>query len=131
MNKVLLIGVSVLGLFLSSEAYCACTPPIVICNCAFPEFKNGVLSCGPTYCPSGTRCMPMGSCCKDDKVCGSDSFLDCCSDTETCVNKTTCCPTEKPYLDDSGECVQCTEDTHCTGNYETCQNGVCSCKEGY
>ena len=93
MNKFLLIGVSVLGLFLSSEAYCACMPPITRCECAFPEFKNGVLSCGPTYCPSGTTCMPMGSCCKNDKVCGSELFPSCCSDTESCMSDGSCCTT--------------------------------------
>ena len=93
MNKFLLIGVSVLGLFLSSEVYCACMPPITRCECAFPEFKNGVLSCGPTYCPSGTTCMPMGSCCKNDKVCGSELFPSCCSDTESCMSDGSCCTT--------------------------------------
>ena len=71
--------------------------------------------------------MPMGSCCKNDKVCGSELFPTCCSDTEVCVNKTTCCLTEKPYLDANGDCVQSTDDSHCTKDGETCDTATGTC----
>ena len=122
MNKILLISVSVLGLFLSSEAYCTCKPlSVPTCKCQFPVYDGKNLTCGDDYCAkNGKTCMPDGSCCKVDKVCGSELSPYCCSDTQTCVNETTCCSTETPYLNENGLCVQCTEDAHCTNEGETC-----------
>ena len=71
--------------------------------------------------------MPSGACCKNDKVCG-EGILTCCSDTEVCVNKTTCCPSDKANLDASGNCVQCTDDCHCADG-QTCDSATGKCEK--
>ena len=99
------------------------------CECAYPILdSDGKVSCGPTYCPTDTVCMPNGACCKSGKECGTSSDKKCCSDTETCINGTTCCSEDKPYLDTNGNCVQCTDDSHCTEDGQTCDTSTGSCK---
>ena len=124
--KTLFLSVSIIGLLSITTAYAICNPPSILkCECAHPIIENGILTCGPTYCSTGTTCMPLGNCCETEKLCGSLS-TECCSDNEVCVNKTTCCPTEKPYIDANNNCVQCTSDTHCSDG-KTCDTttGIC------
>ena len=82
---------SVLGLFLSSEAYSAsrCTPDFVPkCNCAFPVYDGTTLSCGSSYCGDKT-CMPDGSCCTTL----NQAKTQCCDTNGNGVaNDGTCCP---------------------------------------
>ena len=54
MNKILLLTVSVAGLFCLKTANAVCSPPIGKCECAYPIIENGHLACGPTYCSTGT-----------------------------------------------------------------------------
>jgi hypothetical protein len=66
-------------------------------------------------CPKLTaQCLPDGSCCAKDRVCGSA----CCRSSETCVN---------------GQCAACSVgDVGCTfkSNSFCCQPGVNCCTEG-
>lgn len=122
MKKIILLMTALLS---STSVYAMCTPTgvnIEKCECAHPIIENGILTCGPTYCPTGTTCMPLGNCCQTEKVCGSSS-TECCKDDEVCVNKTTCCPAEKPYLDTNGNCVECTSDTHCSDDKKCVLDG--------
>jgi len=49
------------------------------CECANPiRGADGELVCGPTYCPEGTTCMPLGTCCENEKVYGSENSKKCC-----------------------------------------------------
>ena len=93
MNKVLLIGVSVLGLFLSSEVYSAssCTPDFVPkCKCQFPVYDGKELKCGDDYCAKkGKTCMNNGSCCTTP----NQAKTQCCDTNGNGVaNDDTCCP---------------------------------------
>ena len=125
LGKILLVFVS--GLSLVSTANATCNPPIGKCDCSYPIMENGSLKCGPTYCPSDTKCMPNGSCCPSDNSCGTGDNRDCCDASETCVADTICCPLDKPHLIGT-ICVGCTSDTDCSDgkkcnmNTYTCYN---------
>ena len=126
MKKKLLFA-GLIGLY-QSVANAMCTPTgvnIEKCECAHPIIENGHLACGPTYCPTGTTCMPLGNCCKTEKVCGSLS-TECCKDDEICVDGISCCPNDKPYLDANGNCVECTTNDHCSDNQTCDENGICT-----
>ena len=125
MQKIVLLT-SLIGLCSISMANAMCTPTgvnIEKCECAHPIIENGHLACGPTYCPTGTTCMPLGNCCKTEKVCGSLS-TECCKDDETCIDGISCCTDDKPYLDANGNCVECTTNEHCMQTTDSC--GICS-----
>ena len=122
--KTLFLSVSIIGLLSITTAYAICNPPSILkCECAHPIIENGHLACGPTYCPTGTTCMPLGNCCKTEKVCGSLS-TECCKDDETCIDGISCCTDDKPYLDANGNCVECTTNEHCMQTTDSC--GICS-----
>lgn len=84
MKKLFLL----LGILPFSMANAAtCTPPTTLkCNCAHPIINSaGELACGPTYCETGTKCMPNGACCLEANYCEStEQGKQCCSDEQTC-----------------------------------------------
>ena len=85
MKKILLLTVAMLS---ATTAYSACTPPIGKCDCAFPKFENGALTCGESYCKEKT-CMPNGSCCTTP----NNTKTECCDNYNNGVAKDgTCCP---------------------------------------
>ena len=123
MKKILLLTVAMLS---ATTAYSMCVPPnLPKCKCQFPVFDGKELKCGEDYCEKvGKTCMDDGSCCQNDKVCGDELLATCCTDTQVCVNKTTCCPKAKAHLDENGSCVECTGNEHC-GDNKTCSNNSC------
>ena len=140
MNKFLLIGVSVLGLFLSSEAYCAssCTPDFVPkCKCQFPVYDGKELKCGDDYCAkNGKICMNNGSCCTTP----NQAKTQCCDTNGNGVaNDDTCCPaleTEgcETEVDTTTGCNVCKKEVNdCEGksDYTSCKNGNGYCYQEY
>ena len=149
MKKILLLTVAMLS---ATTAYSACTPPIGKCDCAFPKFENGALTCGESYCKEKT-CMPNGSCCttpnKTKTECcdnynnGVAKDGSCCpsllpSDCETEVDETTgcnvcksACPEETPVPCGSGDNSWCcAEGNSCGESKGECCIGSKCCSDG-
>ena len=122
-KKLLLTTLICLSSISITNAMCVPSPIPAPCKCAHPIIENGHLACGPTYCPNDTTCMLNGACCKTEKVCGSLSTK-CCKDNENCIDGISCCPDNKPYVDASGNCVECTTNEHCMKTTDSC--GICS-----
>ena len=108
MKKILYLTVAALSV---SAAYSMCVPPnLPRCNCQFPKFENGTLSCGEDYCEKvGKKCMADGSCCTDLDIGG----LNCCD--KTGKNKET------------GFCCEELDETSCENGVVT--NATTGCKE--
>ena len=157
MKKILLLTV---GLFSISTAYSMCVPSnLPRCNCAFPKFENGTLSCGEDYCKKvGKTCMDDGSCCKTlddegsnccDKTGKNKETGLCCevltqADCSTGIidNQTTGCKECCPPLETAGCETEVDTETGCTvckvaeisceTNQVPCSNGTDTwcCAEG-
>ena len=83
MKKILLLTTTVLLFVLNANA--ACNPNLPACQCSYPEMKNGIIGCIETYCETGTKCMPDGSCCPCDNYCEcTEKEKQCCSAEQTC-----------------------------------------------
>ena len=96
-------------------------------------------------CPDGQECHPITNTCQDD---GSGGGGDECStdddcpggscDDGTCISDSSCeltdedCDAPTPHVygdDDSCECAECGDDTHCAGDL-ICDGGTCAEDDG-
>ena len=123
MKKILLLTVAMLS---ATTAYSACTPPIGKCDCAFPKFENGALTCGESYCKEKT-CMPNGSCCTTP----NNTKTECCDNYNNGVAKDgSCCPSLLPSdceteVDETTGCNVCKSSNTCEGKtaFADCGSG--------
>ena len=83
MKKILLLTTTVLLFAVNANA--ACNPNLPACQCSYPKMVNGIIGCSETYCETGTKCMPDGSCCSSDNYCEStEKEKQCCSAEQSC-----------------------------------------------
>lgn len=114
MKKILLLTTAVL--LSSASVYAVCNPNLPVCQCAYPEMKNGIIGCSETYCKTGTKCMPDGSCCPSEKFCGSN----CCAENEICNTSTQTCEATLTCKSDEEVC------SNSAGEQWCCTVGTCS-----
>lgn len=68
--------------------------------------------------------VTSNGCCKPDRVYMEGEEKKCCQNGWLLSEDGHCCPAGKPIWHEN-QCVQCVEDSDCTGKKETCQNGIC------
>lgn len=115
---------------ISCEDDCATCEPrrVKICPCDSSLECDDCESCVDNVCVSN---------CETGDVCVNGICSDCdddhpCEGGKVCVNGDCQCPPSKPYMNDAGECIDCSDDSHC-GPCEECTPLGCKpiiCPEG-